>query len=125
MSAIAELATHMKRIEEIEKHFARWKHEPSNLKIRLANILIAQPSQYRSSDLTRHIGFVAGEEDRVLGIVRETMQADMLIKRAASIRTLSAELESLRAILPGLAARASIELGVTARAMVAELEKED
>lgn len=124
MSALEELTTHMKRIEAIELHFKQWKHEPMRLETSLRGIVIATPSQYRETGLNRFVG-VGDEHDRMIAIVRETMHAEMLVKRAASIRTLAAELESLRAVLPGLAARAAIKMGATAQAMVAELTKED
>lgn len=89
------------------------------------DMIPATASQYDSYKLTRHAMMDENTIAAVREITRQHLVAKATDQRNARVRKLAAELDSISRYLPGLCARAAIEMGATARAMTAALPKED
>jgi capsule polysaccharide export protein KpsE/RkpR len=115
---VTDIATFYATVQRIER-----------LMNHLSNEAREMPGQYaRRVDSLRvsatHYSRVSEEQEALAAALQKAMRAKEIARseaeRDTKLREIAAELESLRAVLPGLAAQVSIEMGVTARALVEE-----
>ena len=105
----------VERIERILKYEVTYQRDlPRQYASNVAGLTIGDSSWGRPNPDAVN----AAKAVKEAALNAETLRGEK--ERDAGLRELAAELESLRAVLPGLAASASIEIGEVARAMKEE-----
>lgn len=118
MSALSDLLYAINRVQTITREgygeAAKARDIPGNAEGEFAYLKIIPA--YRDGFSPGVEALVDALKKQMAGEARERGEE----RRDAELRKLAAKLESLRDTLPGLAARATIEIGITARALADE-----